>query len=71
LTDYQNKSVTNIGNPVFMDDPGIAHNSHNHTTGGCVLFSGCFFLARKPQNFDQMGYFVANLRAFWRTFYRP
>ena len=51
LTDYQNKSVTNIGNPVFMDDPGIAHNSHNHTTGGFVLFWAVFFFSKETAKF--------------------
>ena len=68
LADYQNKPGINIRNPVFMDDPGIAHNSHNHTTGGCVLFSGWFFLARKPQNFDQIGLFCSKFTCFLAYF---
>ena len=68
LADYQNKSVTNIGNPVFMDDPGIAHNSHNHTTGGYVLFWAGFFLARRPQNFDQIWLFCSKFTRFLAYF---
>ena len=41
----------NIRNPVFMDDPGIAHNSHNHTTGGFVLFWAVFFFSKETAKF--------------------
>ena len=51
LADYQNKPGINIRNPVFMDDPGIAHNSHNHTTGGFVLFWAVFFFSKETAKF--------------------
>ena len=54
----------------------IADICHNHTTGGGVLFFRADVLfsienAKFWPILTILGYFVANLRTFWCTFYRP
>ena len=53
----------------------IADICHNHTTGSGVLFPACVLLSIENPTFLPIlasfgGYFVANLRTFWCTFYR-
>ena len=53
----------------------IADIIHNHTTGGNVLFrAGVLFSIENAYFWSiltNLGYFVANLRTFWCTFYMP